>query len=150
MAEKKDIRQTTYIPPTEEVIEPPQKAKMAPAVSGVNELLKHFSDVSRTLRILEERYINLRRKTQVTDQNMLSINKNITREIKTINSEVDELRRSLEKIKQDVKLIQNDLSICASASDVNVIKKYLNFWEPLNFVTEAQVRDIVRGILNKK
>ncbi len=63
---------------------------------------------------------------------------------------MDELRRSLEGIKQDVKLIQNDLNICAKSADLNMLTKYLSFWEPLNFMTEEGVKQIVKEIIQNR
>ncbi len=143
-----------YVGPREDRIGPPLQqhvpAEKHPLEGEVTNLLNTFSEVSRSLRILEERYINIRRRTQVTDQNMLNTSKNLTREFKTLVSDIDEIRRELEDIKNSVKLIQNDLGSCATAFDLKVIQKYLGFWEPLNFVTEEDVKRIVRDTLENR
>ncbi|RMF05120.1 hypothetical protein D6764_05535, partial [Candidatus Woesearchaeota archaeon] len=47
---------------------------------SLNDVVSMLNSINRRLRILEDRYSNLRRKTQVTDQNMLSNTKRFTNE----------------------------------------------------------------------
>jgi hypothetical protein len=145
--------QEPYVAPQEERIEQslrPAPQGKHPMEGEVTNLLSTFSEVSRRLRILEERYINIRRRTQVTDQNMITVSKNFSREFKTLVSDIDEIKRELEEITNSVKLIQKDLTSCATSFDLKVLQKYLSFWEPLNFVTEDDVKRMVKDALENR
>ena len=102
-------------------------------------LLKEVSYLSSKLRLLEERYSNLRKKTQVTDQNMLQTHKKITVEVKTSNSDVNDLRRDLNKVKDEIRLMISELKETAKKEDVVIMQRYLDLWEPLNFVTRDEL-----------
>ena len=39
---------------------------------------------------------------------------------------------------------------CAKKEHVKVLEKYINMWEPVNFVTKKDVEDIVKNMLKKK
>jgi len=116
------------------------KPKEAP-VSAVSP--QEFAAFSGRLRVIEERIYNLRRKTQVTDQNMLAHNKKISKELKHIDSEIKEIRMDMEDLRSVIKQIITEMKKFASKTDVDVITKYVDLWEPLNFVTRKEIEKII-------
>ena len=123
----------------EEVSKPVKPKKEKPLDPRVISLLKEVSNLSTKLRLLEERYTNLRKKTQVTDQNMLEAHKKINVEVKTSNSDVNDMRRGLNKITDEIRLIVSELKETAKKEDVIIMQRYLDLWEPLNFVTREEL-----------
>lgn len=117
--------------------------------SDLSELTNELNNVSTRIRILEERYTNLRRKTQVGEQNMLTSNRNFNTEIKTLNSEINEIRREVDLIKNKIKQIIIELGNFAKKDNVKVLEKYINMLDPVKYVTENQVENIVRRILEE-
>lgn len=109
-----------------------------------------LNDITRRLKVLEERYINLRRKTQVTDQNMLEHNKRITTELKLFGSELTDLKKDIFDIKSTIRKIITELQMAAKKEDVAILQKYINLWQPMNFVTQKEVESIIRDILEEK
>ena len=110
----------------------------------VADLAAELNNINRRLRILEERYSNLRRKTQVTDQNMLNANKKIMVEIQTAHSEADEFKRNISDMKEKLKIMIRELKECAKHQDVLVLQKYINLWEPINFITREAANKMIR------
>ena len=92
-----------------------QKSQKTDNSQELSTISSNIGNLNRRLRVLEERYTNLRKKSQLTDQNMLHIDKKIIEEIKT----------------------------CAKNEDIKVIEKYVNMWEPVKFVTINQLKDVV-------
>ena len=66
---------------------------------GIKDSTKGITDqvnnISLRLRMLEEHYSNLRKKTQVIDKNMLTISKKNNKEIKAIDMSLNELKLDL-------------------------------------------------------
>lgn len=118
------------------------KAKPSAGIT-TNELAAELNNVSRRLMILEERYTGLRKKTQVTDQNMLTTNKNMITEIKISNSEVDDLRKDLKEMRNNFKIMIQEIKNCAKKQDLTVLTKYVDMWEPINFITRKEVDRII-------
>ena len=108
-----------------------------------------LNNVSRRVRIMEERYINLRRKTQVTDQNMLLNNRRFANELKAVSDDVKEIKRNVLELNTKLKLIVKELRECAKKEDLNVLQKYIELWEPLNFVTRNEVEKLIQEALEK-
>jgi ABC-type antimicrobial peptide transport system permease subunit len=115
-----------------------QKPKEDP-MKYVNDLSNQLHNFSRRLRVMEEGYINIRKKFQLTEQNMITNNKNQVSEIKTINSDIGELKSLIRDIKNEMILIIRELKLCAKTDEVKVLEKYINLWEPMNFVTHAEL-----------
>jgi IS1 family transposase len=118
--------------------------------NALTTLSNELNSVSRRLRMLEEHYTNLRRKTQLMDQNMLNRVKKFSTDFKTINSEISELRQMLADINNKILLIIRELRLCAKKEEVNVLQKYVSMWEPVNFITRKEVEDIIKDVLSKK
>ena len=124
---------------------PPSRQAAAPAsqsgtpAPGAEHITKADSDVLRQLRILEDRYVNLRRKAQLTDENLLSQQKHVQKEIHSLTDELTEMRRQLAGVTQGLQSVQGEIAHCATIYDVKAIEKYLQFWEPLWFVTQTEL-----------
>jgi predicted RNase H-like nuclease (RuvC/YqgF family) len=125
----------------------PKKQGPPPEVIKLN--LK-VGEIGRKIRILEDRYSNVRRKTQVTDRNMLNIQKNINREIKTMDEQVLDLQKEISELDEKLRQILREIGNFAKSEDIKVLKRYLDFWEPVGFVTKSDVEQVVRRLLEEK
>jgi predicted nucleic acid-binding Zn-ribbon protein len=106
-------------------------------------------DLGRRLRTLEERYSNLQTKTQITEQNILSRHKRVTVELKTMNMDINELKKEMMEIKDRILLLIKEIQTLAKKEEFQVLQKYINLWEPINFVTRNEVNDIIKETLRK-
>ena len=109
-----------------------------------------ISNVSRRLRTIEEGFTNLRRALQVTDQNMLGKNKAFATEIRAITSDISDIKSDINDIKEKILEMVNDLEEAAKKEEVKVLEKYINFWNPVKFVTQNEVEAIVKDVLKKE
>ena len=114
------------------------------------DLYSQINDLGRRLRTTEGSYSNLRKKTQLTDQNMLTSHKRISNEIKAIDEDIKEVKRGIEDINGKIGQIAKEMQIFAKKDEVKTLQKYVTMWEPIKFVTENQVEDIVKDIISKK
>jgi len=111
---------------------------------SMSDLAGELNNISRRLMVLEERYTNLRKKTQVTDQNMLTSSKKVMTEIQTTHSEIDDLKKQLADIIDKMKIVVRELKECAKKQDVDVLNKYINIWQPINFITRDSALKLIR------
>ena len=119
-----------------------KKAAQAPDQSSY--IKQGMSEVGRRLRTLEERFSNLERRSQVTEENMLSSDKKLRAEIKMINAELSEIKGQFADFSEKIKAIIREFQGFAKVEDVDVIKKYLNLLEPLDYVTQNEIKRIVQ------
>jgi len=116
----------------------------------VAELSNVVRDSMRRVRILEERYSNLRRVMHVNEQNTLKDSKKFYIEIKSLNAEITELKKLIRNIGDELRLIVSDLKESVKKDELKVFENYLNLWEPMNFVSHKEVESIVHKILDSR
>jgi len=100
-------------------------------------------DVSSRLRILESRYTLMRERAFVINQNMIDSYKKLNQEMKTIDDELKEIKKTLFSLEESMKDLLKELKFFARKEDVKVLEKYINLWNPLNFVTEEEVMKLI-------
>ena len=106
-------------------------------------------DLAVGVAVLEERTENLRRKVQLIENNMLDTTKRVMAEVKTSASDIMEMKADIKDMESNVMLMVKEIKLTAKKEDVEIIKKYMDFWKPLNFVSQEQVEKIVREILEE-
>jgi tetrahydromethanopterin S-methyltransferase subunit F len=122
-----------------------------PAAAGnVQELVGEVNNIARSLKSIEDKLNNLRNKTQLIDQNLLSANKKFSDEIKISEADVMEIKREVEDMREKMKLVVRELKLCAKYDEVKVLEKYIEMWNPINFVTRDEVERIVQDAIDKR
>src|SRR3989338_3481224 len=124
-----------------------QQQPEAPDFSGMT---TDINTLSRRLRLLEEGFTNLRRFFQVTEENIIAKNKHYSAEIKTLASDIIEMRKEIQELREKFSLVVRELQTVARKEDVRVLEKYINLWNPIKFVTQNEVEQIISEVLEKK
>lgn len=96
------------------------------------------------VRVLEERLSNVRAEIKLLEDNLVRRNKLLATELKTLTSELSEFRREMDEIKDRMLLMVRELQSLAKKEDVLVLQKYIEMWEPINFVTHNELKEALR------
>lgn len=129
-------------PPKKDMIGGLFKQKEAPPPVDLTDVKLDINNLERRLRVLEEGATNIRRSVQVTEQNMLKKNRTFTTEIKAINSELIEIKKEIAETKDKILDLIKELQSAAKLTEVKVLEKYINLWNPVKFVTQKEVERI--------
>ncbi|MBS3170588.1 hypothetical protein J4223_02310 [Candidatus Woesearchaeota archaeon] len=108
------------------------------------------NEIANRLRILESKQGLLSEKMLVMNQNMVEEYKKTLKEIKAIDADFKAVKMDLENVKNIVRHFSEEASKFAKQNDVKVLEKYIKLWDPLKFVTEKEVRDIIKDELKHK
>lgn len=122
----------------------------SPPGAGASDIPSQMTNLGRRLRLLEERYETVRDKLQRGDKGFLDFQKEMNRELRINREEVSDLHRDLEDLKDKMRLIVKELKDCAKSDEVAVLKRYLQMWEPVQFVTQNEIDDIVERKIEEK
>ena len=126
-------------------------SKPAPAPAAeMSGLSEQISGLSARIRVMEERFNEMRKKMLFIEQNMLTNHKKAVGEIKMSNGEIDELRHKLEEVEERVITIIKELRLTARKSDMDVMKRYIELWDPVKFVTADFAEKIAREVVEEK
>jgi hypothetical protein len=116
----------------------------SPEVSGLTE---QMNGLAARIRVSEERLTELRKKILFIEQNMLTNHKKLLGELKLGKEETDELRHKLEEVEDRVITIIKELRLTARKSDMDVMRRYIEIWDPVKFVTADQAEKIAREVV---
>ncbi len=125
----------------------PQKEPEGPSLSFISQ---EITNLTTRLRVLEERSSNIKKKQHLIEQNMLSHRKKYAEETDLLKGEIDEIRRIMKEVEERIVMIIKELQMGAKKEEVATLKKYVELWEPVNFVTQNQVENIVREIIEEE
>ncbi|NQU98237.1 hypothetical protein HQ533_02115 [Candidatus Woesearchaeota archaeon] len=111
-----------------------------------------FQNVSRKvttlgsrLRVLEERYSNIRKKTQMTDQALLEFERDMRQEIRSLNQDLLDIKRSVSEINENLIQMSAELQKSVKQSDFKVVEKYVDMWQPMDFVTREELNKALKN-----
>ncbi|MBS3172247.1 hypothetical protein J4438_01535 [Candidatus Woesearchaeota archaeon] len=113
------------------------------SISPAQDIYSPLNELGTRIRILEGKYTVTRERMLLINQNMIDHYKILTTEIKSMNEELREIKESLELIKETTRNIVKEMSFFARKEQMKVLEKYINMWNPLNFVTEEQVLELI-------
>lgn len=114
------------------------------------ELSSLVKDLTRRLRQIEERYSNIRKSMQVTEQNMISQSKKNTTDKKALQADIAELKKHIKNMGEEMKIVAKELGTSAKKEDVKLLEKYISFWDPLSFVTRRELQKEVKRLVKKE
>lgn len=101
------------------------------------------------LRVSEERYADLRRKLQLIEQNMLAHQKKSAMDEKHAQADLLEMKKTLRAMEDRLVMVIKELQLTARKEDVDVLKRYVELWDPIRFISHEQAEKIVDEKLGK-
>ena len=116
-----------------------KEKKDAPQQAGGFDLSKIYV----WIRGIESKVNNIRRELDIIKQDTSQKQDKINKEIKTVRDDLLELKREREKTLQKMDLIIKELKITAGKEELMTLKKYIDYWNPMNFVTQRDVERVV-------
>ena len=105
-----------------------------------------INEINNRVRLLENKQSLVRDRMLIINQNMIDEYKKLMIEIRTINSDIKEIKSDLFTIKETIHSLVKELDSFAKKENVKVLEKYINLWNPLNFVTEKQVLELIKSV----
>ncbi|MBS3149271.1 hypothetical protein J4455_01070 [Candidatus Woesearchaeota archaeon] len=107
-------------------------------------------DINSKIKALESKYNLSRDRLFLINQNMIDQFKLTSSELRLVKDEVRDLKTELNSIKETMFSISKELNRFARKEEVKVIEKYVSLWDPLKFVTEDQLKEILENASRKK
>lgn len=118
--------------------------------ANLNKMTDDLGQTLRILRMLEERYSTLRKKMQMSDQNIIDDTNKIFTQLKLIVKDISDLKIKIEDMRIKLDMFQNEIKEMATRQDLTVLQRYIELWEPMQFMTEKQAINLIRDALKEK
>ena len=126
--------------------EPRQKSK-APEIA--TQTIEKLNSLSTRITLIEENFNRLNERMGLIEQRILKSGKQTNTEIKTNSEEIKDIKIETEEIKDNLNLIITDLKGSARKEDTEVLKKYIQMWEPMHFLTRKEFKEKIKEIEDK-
>jgi hypothetical protein len=126
-----------------------RQAAAAAASAVTADLNAQLTGVATRLKLMEERYGNLQKRNQLTEETLLSFEREMSTELRVTLQQVVELRRKIADIDQKVSAIQGEFAGFVRKHEFAVVERYLDLWQPVRFVTRDEARRIVQDIVKQ-
>jgi predicted nucleic acid-binding Zn-ribbon protein len=128
---------------------PAQDSKKGPAAVVPEGVTNDFHEIMRRLRLIEERYSGLRKKTQFTEQTMLKDVKDLSIDIRDLGEAMSELRNEISELTEKMAKLTEEIKNAVEKSEFNVLVKYMDYWEPMNFLTKKDAEKMISELRGK-
>ena len=92
---------------------------------------------------LESKVNNLLRELDILKNDYIKKNTALRQEVKALSGEMLEVKREQVKTLEKMDLMIRELKNTAGIEELQTLKKYIDFWNPMHFVTQ---RDLDRAI----
>ncbi len=98
---------------------------------------------------IESQLQSLNEKIDMIDHNAVGDFKKVFAKSKTIKDDISDVKAELEKIKEFQEKITKQLKLFSTVDEVKKLEKYIDLWEPLNFVTRDELEKSQRDTVEK-
>lgn len=109
-----------------------------------------LNEVIARLRSLESKYNDITEKTLMINKNMLDEYKTFSRHLRLQESEMKDIKLELNKIKEVLKSVSSETQGYAKKENLKVLEKYINLLNPMNNLTEEDVRRIIKEVIQSE
>jgi len=122
---------------------PHQGGKKVVVDPMVVEMKEELKKVFSSLRTLEDKIYNLDKKASILEENLLLIKNKLNSETKVLHSNVIDSDKEINLLKKSIMEIVSDMKNFARVEEVSTLRKYLEMWQPLNFITRNELNEIL-------
>jgi hypothetical protein len=119
----------------------PKKSLLEPKIPQT--VTKQIDEIMRRLRLLEERYSGLRKKTQFTEQNMLKDAKDLFEENKALHEAISDITNKVSELNENLVKLLDEVKTTITKAEFNVLSKYVDYWQPMNFLTRKVAEELI-------
>ena len=102
---------------------------------------------SQRISYVEERYKNFDGRLRQLQKNVVDHHQELRKIIRDIDKQLVTIKGALDLVTDRLKTLRNEVLLRASKEDLDVLKKYIDLWNPFQFVTADQVESIVEDVL---
>ena len=108
---------------------------------------EQIAEIAGRIKIVEERIDTLRTHLELLDKTVIEKYKASVSEIRDLQDSVRSLHSDLDEVKEFSERIAKRLEAFASKEEVKVLERYIDAWQPLNYITRTELKATVISIL---
>ena len=99
-----------------------------------------MNSLSARIRVVEERLNDMKKRFKFIEENIIAYHKKNLKDAKDQQAQSYDLRKSMRALEGKIMIILKELQLASTKQEVAILKKYLDLWNPLKFVTEETLQ----------
>ncbi len=103
-------------------------------------------EIVNRIRVLESKYTQLGERVLVINQNLIKQYKKLAKDIRAGEENIKDVKNDLNNVKNILKHLTEEAADFAKKDSLKILEKYINLWNPLNFVTETDVKRMIEEV----
>jgi len=119
------------------------------AISQFSKYSERLDDIENKTRLIEDRSNVSSKKVELLEQNLIKLAKETNSSLNEINIKIKDIDNSIKELTARFSQLAGEAISFAKKDDVEAIKKYLEFWNPVEFVTKETMEKILDSRLKK-
>ena len=108
-----------------------------------------LNEIATKLKLLEERYGVLRKKSQLSEQNLVELDKEQFSELRIVQERVTDLKRQVKTVLEQVSALSDEMQGFVKKEEFVPLQRYVELWQPIDFVTRKEVNSFLRKRFSK-
>lgn len=108
-------------------------------ISNFNQFVSEkINDFSSRIRLLEEKFEQIREKLKATDQNIIRRSNELKEVISQNQAMINEINKSVKEMKETTRHLIKEVETSAKTQDLKVLEKYVDLMDPTRFLTKSE------------
>ncbi|MBS3165245.1 hypothetical protein J4439_07490 [Candidatus Woesearchaeota archaeon] len=120
-----------------------QQEQPAQTAVSLQEFLDQLGSLGRRVKIAEERVVNLSKRIQLSDHNLIESSQKLHGDLRAHAEEMQEVREKLHELEEKVTLIIREFRNVPRKEDLQVLEKYVTLWNPMEFLTRKEAEKLI-------
>ena len=104
---------------------------------------ERISSLATSMRVVEDRYNTLRKKLQMTDDELIEAQQSFEKERKVLDEQILECKERIRELESEVKEMKEEISKAVHRRDFRYLKKYVDYWDPSRFITRDEAQSLL-------
>lgn len=140
------------LPPLPDLPTPSNLAGGVPKATaeGLTRVREHVSSFAARVRLVEDQLNNIRGHLELIDSSMVDKHKTIVKELRSLEDNGRELRAEMAKLNDLVERTIKRLESLSSKEEVKVLERYIEMWQPMNYITRDELKSLVQKIIKEQ
>ena len=109
-----------------------------------------LNEVISRVRGLDSKQTLMSERVLVINKNMIIEYKQLTQQLHIMNSELRDIKIEMLRVKEAMQDMIKETKQFARKDKLKLLEKYVDLWNPMRFVTEEDVKNIVRDEVGKR
>jgi len=135
-------------PPKEENVFKESDSKIG--IAQISKLAERLDGLESKLRLLENKISLVEKKEESVEKNVISINNRSSARLDEINKAIRDFKDRLDDFNERFEQMIDEVRSKGSKAELDTIKKYLEYWKPIEFVTRGTAEKMIEDAIKRE